>query len=85
MTFNRKWLQNFKNKEGPKVTFGDNSQGTVKGFGDIVTREFILTKVYYVEGLKHNLISISQKYVTKDLMLTVQNLSALSKIRKEIQ
>ena len=60
MTFNRKWLQNFKNKEGPKVTFGDNSQGTVKGFGDIVTREFILTKVYYVEGLKHNLISISQ-------------------------
>ena len=60
MTYNKAWLQEFTQKDGPNVTFGDNSQARVKGNGTLVTSDIIFKNVSYVEGLKHNLISISQ-------------------------
>ncbi|KAK2986388.1 hypothetical protein RJ640_026652 [Escallonia rubra] len=47
-------------KEGGNVTFGDNSQGRIKGKGTIGKEPHSIENVLYVEGLKHNLLSISQ-------------------------
>ena len=49
-----------KKKEGGSVTFGDNSQGKIIGIGNVGKKNFTLSNVLLVEGLKHNLISISQ-------------------------
>ncbi|KAK2987031.1 hypothetical protein RJ640_004757 [Escallonia rubra] len=46
--------------EGGNVTFGDNSQGRIKGKGTIGKEPHSIENVLYVEGLKHNLLSISQ-------------------------
>ena len=47
--------------EGGSVTFGDNSKGMIKGVGKVgKTLSQAIENVYFVEGLKHNLLSISQ-------------------------
>lgn len=47
--------------EGGSVTFGDNNKGLIKGIGIVgKTLSQAINDVYYVEGLKHNLLSISQ-------------------------
>nr|GEW29277.1 retrovirus-related Pol polyprotein from transposon TNT 1-94 [Tanacetum cinerariifolium] len=45
---------------GSKVVFGDNSPCNTKGYGSINCNGITFTKVAYVNGLKHNLMSISQ-------------------------
>ena len=50
-----------KAKEGGFVIYGDNNKGRILGVGNIgnsltISKENVL----YVEGLKHNLLSISQ-------------------------
>ncbi|XP_038992978.1 uncharacterized protein LOC120116622, partial [Hibiscus syriacus] len=48
-------------KNGGEVTFGDNSKGHIEGIGTIGNTSSIQIKnVLYVNGLKHNLLSISQ-------------------------
>ncbi|GKA46874.1 retrovirus-related pol polyprotein from transposon TNT 1-94 [Tanacetum coccineum] len=49
-----------KEEPGPKVVFGDNSLGDTEGFGLVNCNGITFTRVAYVNGLKHNLISISQ-------------------------
>nr|GEV55132.1 hypothetical protein [Tanacetum cinerariifolium] len=54
---------NFINQElssGPKVVFRNNSSDDTEGYGTVNCNEITFTKVAYVNGLKHNLISISQ-------------------------
>jgi hypothetical protein len=47
--------------ESDCITFGDNSQGQVIGFGKIaITIEHLISKVLIVESLDYNLLSISQ-------------------------
>lgn len=47
--------------DGGSVTFGDNSKGTITGLGKVgKTLSNAIDDVYYVEGLQHNLLSISQ-------------------------
>jgi len=47
--------------DGGSVTFGDNSKGTITGLGKVgKTLSHAIDDVYYVEGLQHNLLSISQ-------------------------
>ncbi|KAI3771637.1 hypothetical protein L6452_02803 [Arctium lappa] len=60
MTGNKELLSSFKAKSGGAVTFGDNKQGQIKGYGEISRGNVSVSKVAYVDGLKHNLISISQ-------------------------
>ena len=47
--------------DGENVTFGDNSKGKIIGTGkiNIIPASFI-ENVLYIDGLKHNLLSISQ-------------------------
>ena len=48
-------------KHGGYVTYGDNNKGKIIGSGDIeVKGNLIIHNVFLVEGLKHNLLSISQ-------------------------
>jgi len=61
MTGDKKKFKNFKRKEQGFVTYGDNNEGKILGTGDVGGRNTLEIKdVLYVEGLKHNLLSISQ-------------------------
>ena len=60
MTGFKSLLDDYVKKEGPAVTYGDNSKGQTKGFGTIKCKTVEFKNVSYVKGLKHNLVSISQ-------------------------
>ncbi|GJT03806.1 retrovirus-related pol polyprotein from transposon TNT 1-94 [Tanacetum coccineum] len=45
---------------GPKVVFEDDSSGDTKGYHSVNCNGITFTRVAYVNGLKHNLIIISQ-------------------------
>ena len=48
-------------KNGGYVTFGDNAKGRIIGQGNIGNRtSSLIESVLLVDGLKHNLLSISQ-------------------------
>ena len=57
-------------KDGGIVKYGNNSFGTIKGYGMITNGEFSIRKVAYVEGLQHNLISVSQLVVGTGLKVS---------------
>ena len=61
MTGEHKLLSTLKSKDDGNVTFGDNSKGKIVGIGNIGNPEDpSIENVLLVDGLKHNLISISQ-------------------------
>ncbi|GJY67030.1 retrovirus-related pol polyprotein from transposon TNT 1-94 [Tanacetum coccineum] len=47
-------------ESGPKVVFGDDSSGDTEGYGSVNCNGITFTRVAYANGLKHNLINISQ-------------------------
>ncbi|GJT53645.1 retrovirus-related pol polyprotein from transposon TNT 1-94 [Tanacetum coccineum] len=60
MTGIKQYLHRYSKESGPKVVFGDNSSGNTEGYGSVNCNGITFTKFTYVNGLKHNLISISQ-------------------------
>nr|GEV48016.1 retrovirus-related Pol polyprotein from transposon TNT 1-94 [Tanacetum cinerariifolium] len=60
MTGNRALLTNFMEKFLGTVRFGNNDFTVIAGYGDVVIGSMIIKKVYYVEGLGHNLFSVGQ-------------------------
>ena len=60
MTCIRENLSNFVEEDGLSVKYGDNSIVKTKGYGVVKARNVKITKVAYVVGLKHNLLSASQ-------------------------
>ncbi|GKC53995.1 retrovirus-related pol polyprotein from transposon TNT 1-94 [Tanacetum coccineum] len=60
MTGVKQYLHKYSKELGPKVVFGDNSSGVTKGYGLVNCNGITFTRVSFVNGLKHNLISISQ-------------------------
>lgn len=61
MTGRREELREFRAlKDGGCVKYGNNSFGTIKGYGMITNGDLSIRKVAYVEGLQHNLITVSQ-------------------------
>nr|GEW27808.1 retrovirus-related Pol polyprotein from transposon TNT 1-94 [Tanacetum cinerariifolium] len=69
MTSVKSYLHKYVEQPGPKVMFGDDSTCTTKGYGSIKCNGIVFTKVAFVNGLKYNLISISQlcdaKYIVQ--------------------
>ncbi|XP_052619752.1 uncharacterized protein LOC128126067 [Lactuca sativa] len=60
MTGRKEELREFRSlKDGGNVKYGNNSFGRIKGYGMIMNGDFSIHKVAYVEGLQHNLISVS--------------------------
>ena len=62
MTGNNSVLSDYHDERGPSVTFGGNGKGQTHGFGTLSNGVTTIKRVVYVEGLKHNLLRISQLY-----------------------
>nr|GEU55677.1 retrovirus-related Pol polyprotein from transposon TNT 1-94 [Tanacetum cinerariifolium] len=60
MTGNRALLTNFVEKFLGTVHFGNNDFAMIVGYGDVVIGSMRIKKVYFVEGLGHNLFSVGQ-------------------------
>ncbi|GJT87384.1 hypothetical protein Tco_1069101 [Tanacetum coccineum] len=60
MTGNRSRLKNFVKKATGTVRFGNDHFGAIMGYGDYVIGESVISKVYYVEELGHNLFSVGK-------------------------
>nr|GEU77096.1 hypothetical protein [Tanacetum cinerariifolium] len=60
MTGNRALLTNFMEKFLGVVRFGNNDFAVIAGYEDVVIGSMMIKKVYYVEGLGHNLFSVEQ-------------------------
>ncbi|GJW95583.1 retrovirus-related pol polyprotein from transposon TNT 1-94 [Tanacetum coccineum] len=65
----RSYLHKYLEQSGPNVVFGDDSTCTTEGYDSIKCNGIVFTKVAFLNGLKYNLISISQlcdaKYIVK--------------------
>nr|GEY86661.1 retrovirus-related Pol polyprotein from transposon TNT 1-94 [Tanacetum cinerariifolium] len=60
MTGNLKLLCNFVKKFLGTVRFGNDQSAPILGYGDLVQGNVTINRVYYVEGLNHNLFSVGQ-------------------------
>ncbi|GJT48147.1 retrovirus-related pol polyprotein from transposon TNT 1-94 [Tanacetum coccineum] len=60
MTGNLKLLSNFVEKFLGTVKFGNDQIAPILGYGDLVQGNITIKRVYYVEGLNHNLFSVGQ-------------------------
>ncbi|GJR52825.1 retrovirus-related pol polyprotein from transposon TNT 1-94 [Tanacetum coccineum] len=69
MTGVKSYLHKYVEQPRPKVVFGDDSTCTTEGYGSIKCNGIVFTKLAFVNGLKYNLISISQlcdaKYIVQ--------------------
>ncbi|GKF58623.1 hypothetical protein Tco_0172160 [Tanacetum coccineum] len=68
MTEDRSQLTNFVNKFLGTVKFGNDHVAKILGYGDYHIGNVTILRVYYVEGLGHNLFSVGKFY---DLNLEV--------------
>ncbi|GJS17795.1 retrovirus-related pol polyprotein from transposon TNT 1-94 [Tanacetum coccineum] len=64
MTRNRSQLMNFVSKFLETVRFGNDQIAKIIGHVDYQLGNVIVSRVYYVEGLEHNLFSVGQFYDT---------------------
>nr|GEU32378.1 retrovirus-related Pol polyprotein from transposon TNT 1-94 [Tanacetum cinerariifolium] len=60
MTEDRSRLRNFMKKFIGTVRFENDRFGAIMGYGDCVLGNSVISRVYYVEGLGHNLFSVGQ-------------------------
>ncbi|GKE21643.1 hypothetical protein Tco_1433155, partial [Tanacetum coccineum] len=60
MTGNHSRLKNFMKKFIGTVGFENDHFGAIMGYGDYVIGDSVISKVYYVEGLGHNLFFVRQ-------------------------
>nr|GEY86057.1 integrase, catalytic region, zinc finger, CCHC-type, peptidase aspartic, catalytic [Tanacetum cinerariifolium] len=60
MMGDRSRLMNFIKKFIRTVRFGNDHFGVIMGYGDYVIGDSVISRVYYVEGLGHNLFSVGQ-------------------------
>nr|GEV54261.1 integrase, catalytic region, zinc finger, CCHC-type, peptidase aspartic, catalytic [Tanacetum cinerariifolium] len=69
ITGDRSRLMNFVKKFIEIVRFGNDHFGAIMGYGDYVIGDSVISMVYYVEGLGHNLFSVRQ-FCDSDLEVT---------------
>ncbi|GKD74258.1 retrovirus-related pol polyprotein from transposon TNT 1-94, partial [Tanacetum coccineum] len=69
MTGVKSYLHKYVKQPGPKMVFRDDSTCTTEGYCSIKCNDIVFTKVAFLNGLKYNLISISQlcdaKYIVQ--------------------
>nr|GEU28951.1 hypothetical protein [Tanacetum cinerariifolium] len=71
MTRNLKLLINFVEKFLGTVKFGNDQIAPILGYGDLVQGKVTIKRVYYGEGMNHNLFSVSQ-FCDADLEVAFQ-------------
>nr|GEU84809.1 hypothetical protein [Tanacetum cinerariifolium] len=64
MTGNLKLLINFVEKFLGMMKFGNDQMSPILGYGDLVQGKVTIKRVYYVEGLNHNLFSVGKDLLT---------------------
>ncbi|GJX69359.1 retrovirus-related pol polyprotein from transposon TNT 1-94 [Tanacetum coccineum] len=80
---NQHWGSNFPNSPSSSVfkcrsykssfvRFGNDHFGAIMGYGDYVVGDSVISRVYYVEGLGHNLFSVGQ-FCDSDLRSLIQH------------
>ncbi|GJV64002.1 hypothetical protein Tco_1474830 [Tanacetum coccineum] len=84
MTGVKSYLHKYVEQPGPKVVFGDNSTCTTEGYGSIKCNGIVFTKVAFVNGLKYNLISISQLCDTKYIVQFDEKRGTIFNSNKEV-
>ncbi|GJT93151.1 hypothetical protein Tco_1081996 [Tanacetum coccineum] len=60
MMENRLRLRNFVQKFTRTIRFRNDHFGGIMGYGDYVIGDSVISRVYYVKGLRHNLFSVGQ-------------------------
>nr|GEV22959.1 hypothetical protein [Tanacetum cinerariifolium] len=60
MASNIELLRNFIEKFLGTVCFGNDQFAPILGYGDLVQGNVMINKVFYIEGLNHNLFSVGQ-------------------------
>ncbi|GJT43173.1 retrovirus-related pol polyprotein from transposon TNT 1-94, partial [Tanacetum coccineum] len=60
MTGDRSRLKNFVKTFIGTVRFGNDHFGVIMGYGDYVIGDSVISRVYYVEGIGHNLFYVGQ-------------------------
>nr|GFC31316.1 integrase, catalytic region, zinc finger, CCHC-type, peptidase aspartic, catalytic [Tanacetum cinerariifolium] len=60
LTGDRSQLRNFIKKFIGTVRFRNDHFGVIMGYRDYVIGDSVISRVYYVEGLRHNLFSVGQ-------------------------
>nr|GEW88815.1 retrovirus-related Pol polyprotein from transposon TNT 1-94 [Tanacetum cinerariifolium] len=68
MTGNLSKLKNFVSNFIGTVRFGNDHFGAIMGYGDYVIGDSVISWVYYVERLRHNLFSVG-KFYDSDLVV----------------
>ncbi|GJR61910.1 hypothetical protein Tco_1504072 [Tanacetum coccineum] len=71
MTGNLSLLCNFMEKYLGTVRFGNDQFVPILGYGDLVQGNITIKRVYYIEGLNHNLFSVGQ-FCDADLEVAFQ-------------
>ena len=59
---------------GGQITFGNDSNGTIRGYNILTNDNFSIQRVSYVEGLKHNLICVGKSaklVIVLNLMMNI--------------
>nr|GEW33754.1 integrase, catalytic region, zinc finger, CCHC-type, peptidase aspartic, catalytic [Tanacetum cinerariifolium] len=72
MTGNLKLLINFVENFLGTVKFGNDQIAPILGYGDLVQGAITIKRVYYVEGVNHNLFSVGQ-FCDADLEVAFRN------------
>nr|GFA28260.1 retrovirus-related Pol polyprotein from transposon TNT 1-94 [Tanacetum cinerariifolium] len=65
MTGDRSQLTNFVNKFLGIVKFGNDHVAKIMDYGDYQIGNVTISRVYFVEGLGHNLFSVGEKFVNQ--------------------
>nr|GEY41380.1 retrovirus-related Pol polyprotein from transposon TNT 1-94 [Tanacetum cinerariifolium] len=82
MTGNLTLLCNFVEKYMGTVRFGNDQFAPIPGYGDLVQGNIMINRVYYVEGLNHNLFSVVN-FVMRIWRLLSENLLVLLEFFRE--
>ncbi|GJX04682.1 hypothetical protein Tco_0190598 [Tanacetum coccineum] len=84
MTGDRSRLRNFVKKFIGTVRFGNDHFCAIMGYGDYVIGESVISRVYYVEGLGHNLFSVGQ-FCDSDLEVTFRKHSCYVRDTNDVE
>ncbi|GKC02514.1 retrovirus-related pol polyprotein from transposon TNT 1-94, partial [Tanacetum coccineum] len=82
MTGDRSQLTNFISKFLGTVKFGNDQVAKIMGYGDYQIGNVTISRVYYVEGLGHNLFSVGQFCDSLGNMMASSPICLLSKASK---
>ncbi|GKD43534.1 hypothetical protein Tco_1268179 [Tanacetum coccineum] len=80
----KSYLHKYVEQPKPKVVFGDNSTCTTEGYSSIKCNGIVFTNVAFVNGLKYNLISISQLFDAKYIVQFDEKIRTIFNSNKEI-